>query len=177
MLFALLYTHPQPMKILLISTNRNNLPMPVMPIGACIVAQAAEHAGHTVFLLDLMFTKDPPADIQVALARWQPDVVALSVRNIDNVDMRNPLFFLDGLQNIVQTVRSRAGVPIILGGAALGIMPEQILRLVPDCIAVIGDGELVFPQLLDRISRQDRKEAMRTMREAQMPVKEPASLA
>jgi peptide deformylase len=31
--------------------------------------------------------------------------------------------------------------------------------------------------ILDRISRGDRKEAMRTMREAQMPVKEPASLA
>jgi peptide deformylase len=31
--------------------------------------------------------------------------------------------------------------------------------------------------ILDRISRQDRKDAMRTMREAQRPVKEPASLA
>ena len=143
------------MKILLISTNRNNLPMPVVPIGACIVAQAAEEAGHTVILLDLMFTKDPLADIQAALARWQPDVVALSIRNIDNVDMRNPLFFLDGLQSIVHTVRSRTDVPIILGGAALGIMPEQILRLVPDCIAVIGDGELIFPQLLDRIFRKE----------------------
>ncbi|MBC7963857.1 MAG: cobalamin B12-binding domain-containing protein [Steroidobacteraceae bacterium] len=143
------------MKILLISTNRNQLPMPVMPIGACIVAQAAEQAGHTVFLLDLMFAKDPPADIQAALTRWQPDAVALSVRNIDNVDMRNPLFFLDGLQGIVQTVRSGSCAPIILGGAALGIMPEQILRLVPDCVAVIGDGELVFPQLLDRISRDE----------------------
>src|SRR5664279_1789907 len=97
MIFAMLYNDPQPMKILLISTNRNNLPMPVMPIAACIVAQAAEQAGHTVFLLDLMFTRDPTADIQAALARWQPDVVALSVRNIDNVDMHNPLFFLDCL--------------------------------------------------------------------------------
>src|SRR5664279_2326362 len=156
MIFAMLYNDPQPMKILLISTNRNNLPMPVMPIAACIVAQAAEQAGHTVSLLDLMFTRDPTADIQAALTRWQPDVVALSVRNIDNVDMRNPLFFLEGLQSIVQTVRSRADVPIILGGAALGIMPEQILRLVPDCIAVIGDGELIFPQLLDRIFRKER---------------------
>ena len=155
MLFALLYNDAKPMKILLISTNRNNLPMPVMPIGACIVAHAAEQAGHTVFLLDLMFTKDPLADIEAALARWQPDVVALSVRNIDNADMRNSLFFLDGLQSIVHTVRRRSGTPIILGGAALGVMPEQILRLVPDCIAVIGDGELVFPQLLDRISRKE----------------------
>jgi radical SAM superfamily enzyme YgiQ (UPF0313 family) len=144
------------MKILLISTNRNNLPMPVMPIGACIVAQAAERAGHTVNFLDLMFTKDSPADIRAALARWQPDVVALSVRNIDNVDMREPLFFLDDLRGIVDTVRSRTHAPLILGGAALGIMPEQILRLVPDCIAVIGDGELLFPRLLDRISRAER---------------------
>ena len=143
------------MKILLISTNRNKLPMPVMPIGACIVAQAAEQAGHSVSLLDLMFSKDPLADILAALARWQPEVVALSVRNIDNVDMHNSLFYLDGLQSIVQTVRSRSAVPIILGGAALGIMPEQILRLVPDCIAVIGDGELVFPQLLERIARKE----------------------
>ncbi|MFO7765948.1 MAG: cobalamin-dependent protein, partial [Pelovirga sp.] len=143
------------MKILLISTNRNNLPVPVMPIGACIVAQAAEQAGHTVFVLDLMFSNDPAADIQATLARRQPDAVAVSVRNIDNVDMRNPLFFLDGLQSIVQEVRNTTGVPIILGGAALGIMPEQILRLVPECIAVIGDGELVFPQLLDRISHRE----------------------
>src|SRR5450830_1437033 len=111
------------MKILLISTNRNNLPMPVMPIGACIVAHAAERAGHTVNFLDLMFTKDSPAGIRAALARWQPDVVALSVRNIDNVDMREPLFFLDDLRGIVDTVRSRTHAPLILGGAALGIMP------------------------------------------------------
>ncbi|MFO7766250.1 MAG: cobalamin-dependent protein [Pelovirga sp.] len=150
-----MYNNSQPMNILLISTNRNNLPMPVMPIGACIIAQAAEQAGHNVFVLDLMFSNDPGADIQSALARLQPDVVALSVRNIDNVDMRNPLFFLDGLQNIVQQIRNTTGVPIILGGAALGIMPEQILRLVPECIAVIGDGELVFPQLLDRISHKE----------------------
>src|SRR5450631_4326535 len=140
------------MKILLISTNRNKLPMPVMPIGACIVAHAAEDSGHTVFFLDLMFSKHPLADVESALTLRTPDLVSLSVRNIDNVDMRNPVFFLDDLQSMVKTVRSRTNVPIILGGSALGVMPEQILRLVPVTCAVIGDGEIVFPQLLDRIS-------------------------
>ena len=129
--------------------------MPVMPIGACIVAHAAERAGHTVHLLDLMLTQDTLHDIESAVTAFQPDVVGLSVRNIDNVDMRDPVFFLDDLQGIVNTIRSRTSAPIILGGGALGVMPEQILRLVPDTCAVVGDGEMVFPQVLDRISRDE----------------------
>jgi len=146
------------MKILLISTNRNTLPMPVMPIGACIVAHASERAGHTVHLLDLMFTHDVMSDIESAVTGFWPDVVGLSVRNIDNVDMRAPVFFLDDLQSIVNTVHAKTSVPIILGGGALSVMPEQILRLAPNTntFAVIGDGEMVFPQILERISRDVR---------------------
>lgn len=141
------------MKILLISTNRNTLPMPVMPIGACIVADAAERAGHTVQLLDLMFTRDALAAIASAVTGFAPDVVGLSVRNIDNNDMRGTVFFLDDLRSIVNAVRAGTGAPIILGGAALGIMAEEILRLANVSCAVIGDGEMVFPLLLDSISR------------------------
>ncbi len=144
------------MKILLVSTNRNTLPMPVMPIGACIVAHAAERAGHTVSFLDLMFTKDPLADIESVLTHWNPDVVGLSVRNIDNNDMRGTVFFLNELTSVVDVIRKRTSAPIIMGGAALGVMPEQILRLAPDTFAVVGDGEMVFPRLLDRISRGER---------------------
>jgi radical SAM superfamily enzyme YgiQ (UPF0313 family) len=143
------------MKILLISTNRNNLPMPVMPIGACIVAHAAESAGHTVYFLDLMFARDPLAETESALTHWKPDVVGLSVRNIDNNDMRGTVYFLNDLLSIMDVIRKRTSAPIIMGGAALGVMPEQILRLAPDTFADVGDGELVFPRLLDRISRNE----------------------
>ncbi|MDD5287306.1 MAG: cobalamin-dependent protein [Desulfuromonadaceae bacterium] len=143
------------MNILLVSTNRNSLPMPVMPAGACIVAQAAERAGHAVHLLDMMFSQGAIRDIESAVTRFKPDVIGLSVRNIDNVNMRNPLFLLNDLQGIVSTVRAGTSAPIILGGAALGVMPEQILRLTDAYCAVAGDGESVFPQLLDRISRDE----------------------
>ena len=69
--------------------------MPVMPIGACIVAHATERAGHTVHLLDLMFARDARSDIKSAVTGFKPDVVGLSIRNIDNVDMRDPVFYLD----------------------------------------------------------------------------------
>ena len=135
------------MKILLVSTNRNTLPVPVMPIGACIVAHAAEHAGHTVHLLDLMFTRDATAEVESAVTGFQPDLVGVSVRNIDNNDMRNTVFFLDDLRRIVDVIRTGTGAPIILGGAALGVMPEEILRLVDVSGCVVGDGETIFPLL------------------------------
>jgi radical SAM superfamily enzyme YgiQ (UPF0313 family) len=141
------------MKILLVSTNRNALPMPVMPIGACIVADAAERSGHAVHLLDLMFTRDAMTDLESAVTGFQPDLVGLSVRNIDNNDMRNTVFFLDDLRKIVDAVRAGTRAPIFLGGAALGVMPEEILRLADVSGGVTGDGETIFPLLLYRISR------------------------
>jgi len=78
------------------------------------------------------------------------------VRNIDNNDMRGTRFFLNDLQRFVAAIWTRSSVPIILGGAALGVMPEQILRLAPATCAVVGDGEMVFPLLLDRVSRNER---------------------
>ena len=141
------------MKILLVSTNRNTLPMPVMPIGACIIAHASERSGHTVHLLDLMFTRDATAEVESAVMGFQPDVVGLSVRNIDNNDMRNTVFYLENLRNIVNAIRAGTGAPIFLGGAAMGVMPEEILRLGDVSGCVIGDGETIFPLLTDRISQ------------------------
>ena len=141
------------MKLLLISTNRHTLPMPVMPIGVCLVAEAAERAGHSVHLLDLMFTRDALSDIAATITRVKPDVVGLSVRNIDNNDMRDTVFFLDDLKSMVKMIRDRTDALIVLGGAALGVMPEEILRLAAVSCGVLGDGETVFPLLLEHIAQ------------------------
>jgi len=141
--------------ILLLSTNRHRQPHPVAPIGACIVADAAERAGHRVKLLDLMFVRDVPAALESTLSDFVPEAIGLSIRNIDNNDMARPVFFLAELQEVVEAIRNRSDAPIILGGAALGVMPEAILRLLSADCAVVGDGETVFPALLERLSRRE----------------------
>ncbi|HEX9113776.1 MAG TPA: B12-binding domain-containing radical SAM protein, partial [Nitrospirota bacterium] len=55
------------MNVLIICTNRNKLPVPVLPSGACMIAEAAERAGHSVRLLDLMFQPDPLRAIKAEL--------------------------------------------------------------------------------------------------------------
>jgi radical SAM superfamily enzyme YgiQ (UPF0313 family) len=137
------------MKVLVISTNRNLFPVPVIPLGACIAAEAAERAGHNVKLLDLMFAKDPLGAIEAAIARTGPDVIGLSVRNIDNNDMQRPEFFMDDVVRVLDVIRAKTDAPVVLGGSAVSVMPEEIMRHTGVSCAVLGDGETVFPALLE----------------------------
>lgn len=142
------------MKVLIVSTNRSTNPVAVLPMGACAVADAAAAAGHEVHFKDLMFSRDPLADAAAAAARLKPDVVGLSVRNIDNTAMIASAYFLDDLPAMVERIRAQCGATLVLGGAALGAMPEEILRLAGVSLAVTGAGEKVFPALLERLANQ-----------------------
>jgi radical SAM superfamily enzyme YgiQ (UPF0313 family) len=143
------------MKVLVINTNRYNHPFPVVPLGACMVAEALVQAGHQVSMLDFMFEADPISALRRNLTDSRFDVVGLSVRNIDNNDMRSPEFFLEGLPGLVRSIRELSEAKIIIGGAAIGVMPEEILRFSGADYAVLGDGEFTTPELLARISNGD----------------------
>jgi radical SAM superfamily enzyme YgiQ (UPF0313 family) len=101
-----------------------------------------------------MFSKKPISEIQSAVANFRPDVVGISIRNIDNLEMLSPVFFLHELSLIVGKIRAMTSIPIVLGGAALSVMPEEILRLASANCAVTGNGEYVFPLLLECFAKQ-----------------------
>jgi radical SAM superfamily enzyme YgiQ (UPF0313 family) len=140
--------------ILIISTNRSANPVPVLPSGACLVADAAEQVGHRVYFLDLMFTDDPLRALKSVLGKMSFDVIGLSVRNIDNIDMGSPRNFIEELIPIILAIRRLTEAHLVLGGASLMVMPAEILRATGVSCAVIGDGPSVFPRLVDRLARK-----------------------
>lgn len=139
------------MNVLIIASNRNKQPVTVMPLGACIVAEAAEKAGHRVSMLDLMFEKNPHSALEDKLDKTNPDVVGISVRNIDNNDMKNPVAFFVELEPLMKILRRKTKAAIVLGGSAIAIMPEEFLRYTSADYAVLGNGEVVFPKVLSII--------------------------
>ncbi len=141
------------MNILLIVTNRYRGPIPVMPLGACLVAESCERAGHQVRLLDLMFERHPLHALGSVIDKTRPDVVGISLRNIDNNDMQHPVAFYKDLTLLMETIRGKTEATVVLGGAAVGVMPESLLRFTEADWAVLGDGEIVFPQVLDMLSK------------------------
>lgn len=130
------------MKILLISSNRDMHPWPIPPIGACYVASSLERAGFDVQLLDILFSKKPSSAITEKISRFKPDLVAVSIRNIDNLDLQYSHFYLDDVKdNVIDPVKRATSAPIVIGGAAVSIMPESIMDFLGVDYAVCGEGE------------------------------------
>ncbi len=126
--------------------------MPVLPLGVCLIAEAVEQAGHRVTLLDLMFEKDLLRAVGSEIKRCRYDAVGLSVRNIDNNSMQEPAYYITDIASLVRHIRTETDAPVILGGAALAIMPFEILSATGASCAVIGSGTRTFPSLLKRLS-------------------------
>lgn len=140
------------MKVLLISENRTTTLLAPFPLGLAFVASGLRSAGHEVVVLDFMFLDSWQERLQAVMNDFRPDAVGLSIRNIDNQDMQNPVFFLDGSLEIVRTVRRYGNVPVILGGAGFNIDPTACLGYLGGDFGVYGEGEEGFPPLLDALN-------------------------
>ena len=148
------------MDVLVVNANRCRQPMPVMPFGACLVAEAAERAGHRVRLLDLMFARDPLGALVRELRAHPPRVVGFSVRNIDNNELRTPATFYEELGPLVEAVRTCTRATVVLGGAALAVMPEALLRRTTADYGLVGDGEVLFPRFLSELEAGRKPDGM-----------------
>jgi radical SAM superfamily enzyme YgiQ (UPF0313 family) len=136
------------MKVLVVAVNRSRSPVAVMPYGACAAAQAAQDAGHDVRLLDLMFERSPARALQRACREFRPGVVGFSLRNIDNNDMSAPVCYAGEAEALASAARAACAAKIVLGGAAVAVMPEALLRRTGADCCVVGDGSAAFPRLL-----------------------------
>jgi radical SAM superfamily enzyme YgiQ (UPF0313 family) len=140
-------------RVLLISGNTETISMPTLPLGLAGVAAATRKAGHEVALLNLMFEGDPELSIRTSIEDFRPQVIGISVRNIDDQNMLRPQFLLAPVREIIAACRSLSDAPIILGGAGYSIFPQSALRYLGADMGIQGEGEVVFPLLVDRVGK------------------------
>jgi radical SAM superfamily enzyme YgiQ (UPF0313 family) len=143
------------MRILLISANREEIHMRALPLGLACVAAATKKAGHEVTLLDLMEEENPLESVRRGISTFNPEVIGLSIRNIDDQKMEPACFLLDRNKEIVSLCRQLSSGPIVLGGAGFSIFPERTLDYLEADMGIQGEGEAIFPQLVDRLYRKE----------------------
>jgi radical SAM superfamily enzyme YgiQ (UPF0313 family) len=140
------------MRVLLINANRFKQPWPVIPFGLCYVAASVESAGHEVKVLDLCFSKRPALDILYSIREWRPEVVGVSIRNIDNSAGYNTLFLLEETRSqVIEPLKKAFNSPIIIGGPSVGISGPEMLDFLDLKYAIRGDGETAMVEFLRRI--------------------------
>ncbi len=140
------------LRVLLISANTEQLPDPVFPIGAAYVAAVAAQHGHAVDTLDLCFLDALRPTLDEKVCASAPDVVGISLRNLDSSAYPQNTSYIEDYKRLVDAVRERTGAPIVLGGAGFTIMPQTILEYLGAEVGVVGEGEMAFPWILQRVA-------------------------
>ena len=147
----------RPVNVLLINTNRETSPWPVLPLGLSTVASALKAKGHAVRFLDLCFVPSPPEAIHAALMDFPAEAVGVTVRNIDNVSMLGPRFYLDSIRDeVIAPCRSGSRAPIIIGGSAVGISPAAMMDHFGVDFALAGEGETSMDRWLECLKMGNR---------------------
>jgi radical SAM superfamily enzyme YgiQ (UPF0313 family) len=142
------------MRVLFISANREDINMPTLPMGLGCVAAAAQKEGHHIRFVDLLTTDDIEARVDQTIDEFAPQVIGISIRNIDDQVMDATQFMLDQAKEPVALCRKRSPAPIVLGGAGYSIFPQSALEYVGADMGIQGEGEAAFSVLLKCIEQQ-----------------------
>ncbi|AOY77159.1 B12 lower ligand biosynthesis radical SAM protein BzaD [Clostridium formicaceticum] len=138
------------MKVLFIqamSTETSTSEM-VYPIGIVTLATLLKNA-YTIDIFDMNIQEDPFSQLKQKLQSYQPEVVCVSLRNID--PLGNKMSSL--IPPFVATIKMIAAlVPegkIIAGGTGFSLFPKRIMEELPEIhYGIIGEGENTLPKLL-----------------------------
>jgi lipid biosynthesis B12-binding/radical SAM protein len=140
-------------RILVASSNITKEPFPVYPLGLAVVASAFAAAGHLVEQFDYLASGESEARWRAAIAAFAPDYICLSVRNLDNCDSINPVAHPSAAGRMVEIARQITTAPIIIGGPAVSILPEEMIEYTGADYAIVGEGEQAACSLIRDLSQ------------------------
>jgi uncharacterized alkaline shock family protein YloU len=136
------------MKVLLINPNRYHSP-PVPPLGLEYIAASLEEKGVSAAVIDLCFSENISEDINNAIMSFRPDIAGITVRNVDTVLYHTNEFFLDEIKDVINQVRIKHGIKVIIGGTGVSVNPEGVLNYLNADCAVAGPAEQTIHDVLD----------------------------
>ncbi|MEN6439299.1 MAG: B12 lower ligand biosynthesis radical SAM protein BzaD [Syntrophobacter sp.] len=147
------------MRILLVQTLsiEDAPPERVYPIGIACLAGSLNGQGHTVDILDMNIAGDPYGCLKEKLLDFQPELVGLSLRNIDPLGNRTASL----IPSFIVAVRIVAALSpqawLVVGGTGFSLFPERILKELPEIdYGITGEGEISFPALVSSLRNSSR---------------------
>lgn len=138
------------MKVLLISANTLKTPYPVYPLGLDHVADAL--ADHEVRIADINALGHMEPLIHM-IHSFAPDVVGMSLRNIDNTDQTDQQSFVAGYRHLVDVIRKETHATLVLGGSGFTLFPHEMMETLGADYGIIGEGE----RMGDLLAAMDQK--------------------
>ena len=145
------------MRILLVQTlsMEEAPPERVYPIGIVCLAGRLTDQGQTVSLLDMNMAGDPFGSLKERLLGFQPELVGLSLRNIDPLGNRTSSLIPPFVVTVRMVAALAAQAWIVAGGTGFSLFPERIMQELPEIdYGIAGEAESSFPALVSSLANQ-----------------------
>lgn len=113
------------------------------PLGLMYVGAALKAAGHSPRIHDCVRDRRNFPELRGILKEWRPDVVGLSfiVSEVEEAS-----FVLSAVRSLIPDV------PVVFGGPGPSANPGDMLTFMGADYVVQGEGERVFPELVDAVA-------------------------
>jgi len=137
------------MNILLIQAYLGGTEPPVFPLGLSCIASSIE--GHAIKAFDPNVSKDPHQELIHMLKGFQPDVIGISLRDIDSTNTRKVIFYYRYFKEIIDLLKANSPnhSKIIVGGSGFSMFASKIMQDEPRIdFGVYLEGEKTFPELI-----------------------------
>jgi lipid biosynthesis B12-binding/radical SAM protein len=144
-------------RVFCLSSNVTCEPYPVYPLGMAVIAGALARAGHTVRQFDFLAAGQSQAALLAAVRDFAPEVVCLSLRNIDNVDSfsAESAWYVGQAKELLTALRTVSSAPVVVGGPGFSILPEEILAYLGADFGVVGEGEEAVCRIVAALAKRE----------------------
>ena len=134
-------------KILLIKPRFLGLEFQALtqPLGLLYIAATLKQAGHEPKIHDCALDYQNLNVLKKTIIDWRPDFIGLSII-ITELEQTKKIMAL--LRDIMPEV------PVIFGGPWPSANPEESIKIFGADFVVLGEGELVFPRLIEAVNKK-----------------------
>ena len=121
----------------------------VYPIGIVTLATHLKKADYEVELLDMNLELDQFNALKEKLLNYRPEVVGLSLRNIDPLANKTSSLVPPFVVVAKMVAALLPQVWILAGGTGFSLFPERLMQEVPEIdYGIVGEAEMSLPRLL-----------------------------
>jgi radical SAM superfamily enzyme YgiQ (UPF0313 family) len=131
--------------------NTNRMAPAIGPIGLDYIAASVRQAGIDVEVLDLGFADEPAKAIKEHFSIRDPELVGVSFRNADDCFWPSADWFVPGLKETIETIRTMTDAPIVTGGVGFSIFARSIVEYTDVNFGICSDGEMAIITLIHQL--------------------------
>ena len=133
----------------------------VFPLGIAYVASLIKDY-HEVMCWDPNVSENPITELSSVLAKFNPDCVGLSLRNIDSVFSFKKRSYYPQFVEMIRRIKERQPLcKLVVGGSGFSLFAEEIINRNTEIdFGIVSEGEHSFANLLKNFEHPERVQNM-----------------